>query len=106
MFLRCIPLPNWLAILSTMSPRPRARRMTELWTQESITDSLTKATSTHAIPTTTPHNLPTAPNGIDPVGNGGGYTDQANQAFQLNEVYTLNPSTIVVIQASYTRWAL
>jgi len=56
--------------------------------------------------TTTPHNLPTAPNGIDPVGNGGGYTDQANQAFQINEVYTLNPSTIVVVQASYTRWAL
>jgi hypothetical protein len=56
--------------------------------------------------TTTPHNLPTAPNGIDPVGNGGGYTDQANQAFQINEVYTLNPSTILVFQASYTRWAL
>ncbi|HXE62377.1 MAG TPA: TonB-dependent receptor [Bryobacteraceae bacterium] len=56
--------------------------------------------------TTTPHNLPTAPSGIDPVGNGGGYTDQANQAFQVNEVYTLNPSTILVLQASYTRWAL
>jgi hypothetical protein len=56
--------------------------------------------------TTTPHVLPTAPNGIDPVGNGGGYTDQANQNLQLNEVYTINPKTVVVLQASYSRWAL
>ncbi len=56
--------------------------------------------------TTTPHVLPTAPNGIDPVGNGGGYTDQANQNIQFNEVYTLNPSTIAVLQTSYSRWAL
>jgi Carboxypeptidase regulatory-like domain len=56
--------------------------------------------------TTTPHVLPTAPNGIDPVGSTGGYTDQANQNIQLNEVYTLNPRTIAVLQASYSRWAL
>ena len=56
--------------------------------------------------TTTPHVLPTAPNGIDPVGNGGGYTDQANQNMQLNEVYTLTPRTVLVLQASYSRWAL
>jgi flavin-binding protein dodecin len=56
--------------------------------------------------TTTPHVLPTAPNGIDPVGSTGGYTDQANQNMQLNEVYTLNPTTVAVLQASYTRWAL
>jgi hypothetical protein len=56
--------------------------------------------------TTTPHVLPTAPNGIDPVGSTGGYTDQANQNVQVNEVYTINPRTIAVLQASYSRWAL
>jgi hypothetical protein len=56
--------------------------------------------------TVTPHVLPTAPNGIDPVGSTGGYTDQANQNLQFNEVYTINPTTIAVLQSSYTRWAL
>jgi hypothetical protein len=56
--------------------------------------------------TTTPHVLPTAPNGIDPVGSTGGYTDQANQNIQLNEVYTINAKTMAVFQASYSRWAL
>ena len=56
--------------------------------------------------TTTPHNLPTAPNGIDPVGNGGGFTNQQNQNIQLNNVYTINPNTIAVVQGSYSRWAL
>ena len=56
--------------------------------------------------TTTPHTLPTSPDGIDLVGGAGGYTDQSNHSLQLNEVYTLNPRTILVLQASYLRWYL
>src|SRR5262249_8716094 len=56
--------------------------------------------------TTVPHNLPVAPNGIDPVGNGGGFTDQQHQNIQVNDVYTITSRTIAVLQASYSRWAL
>ena len=56
--------------------------------------------------TTTPHTLPTSPDGIDLVGGSGGYTDQSNHNLQINEVYTINPRTILVVQASYLRWYL
>jgi hypothetical protein len=56
--------------------------------------------------TTTPHTIPTAADGIDLVGGAGGYTNQSNHSLQINEVYTINPRTILVVQGAYLRWYL
>ncbi|MEO8372728.1 MAG: TonB-dependent receptor [Candidatus Solibacter sp.] len=57
--------------------------------------------------TDTPHALPTAPNGIDPVGGGTpGTSDQIAHNLQVNDAWVLSPKLLLNLKASYSRFAL
>ena len=53
--------------------------------------------------TISPPNLPIGPSGLDPGSSN--YTVQSNDNAQLNNVYTINPRMVLLLQASYSRWS-
>jgi hypothetical protein len=53
--------------------------------------------------TKVPNVLPTAANGIDPVGGMGGRADQSAHNLQLNDAVVLSPRLLLNLRASYSR---
>ncbi len=53
--------------------------------------------------TTAPNALPTAANGMDPVGGSGGTTDQSAHNLQLTDTIILTPRLLLNLKASYSR---
>ena len=53
--------------------------------------------------TKVPNVLPTAANGIDPVGGSGGSTIQSAHNLQLNDAIVLSPRLLLNLKASYSR---
>jgi len=53
--------------------------------------------------TKVPNALPTAANGIDPVGGNGGQTHQSAHNLQLNDALVLSPRLLLNLKASYSR---
>ena len=57
--------------------------------------------------TDSPHALPTAPNGIDPVGGGTpGTSDQVANNLQFNDAWVIGPRMVFNFRASYGRYVL
>jgi hypothetical protein len=57
--------------------------------------------------TDTPHALPTAKSGIEPVGGGTpGTSDQVAHNLQLNDAWVLTPRVVLNLKASYSRYVL
>ena len=56
--------------------------------------------------TNVPNALPTAANGIDPVGGNGGQTTQSAHNLQLNDAIVLTPRILLNLKASFSRLAI
>jgi hypothetical protein len=56
--------------------------------------------------TKVPNALPTAANGIDPVGGNGGQTTQSAHNLQLNDAIVLSPRLLLNLKASFGRLAI